>query len=39
MEVVVEYMKRRKDEMMEFGQRKGEYGVIKLGVGIDEGYE
>ena len=37
--VVVECMKRRKDEMMEFGQRKGEYGVIKLGVGIDEGYE
>ena len=28
-EVVVECMKRRKDEMMEFGQRKGEYGDIK----------
>lgn len=39
MEVVVECMKRRKDEMMEFGQRKGEYSVIKLEVGIDEGCE
>ena len=27
--VVVECMKRRKDEMMEFGLRKDEYGVIK----------